>query len=99
MTEAGGTTTVRHLANVGYYGLYEISNDSCDDAETITVPTTSVPEISTTSQVIVVGVLNETTENQMPACSASYSESGRQFTFHESGASSDVVDILFYVRQ
>jgi len=99
MAEAGGTTTANYITNVGSYSLYEVINDSVDDGETITLSLTATPEVTTSSKIVIVGVYNETTENQITSCTASYAKSTRAFTFSEGSASDDVVRILFYVLQ
>lgn len=94
MTEAGGTTTFKALTNVGPYQEFELKNDSVDDGETITIPTTA-SYIAAEDQIYIIGVMNEDTEVQFPQCSASYDETNRRFTFYEGSASGDTVRILF----
>jgi len=99
MTDAGGTTTFEVLSNVGPYMLCKVSNTSCDTAETIPLDGPSNSPIVAEDQVIVVGILNETTEAQGggSALSCEYDETEMHFTITESGAASDVITIFFYL--
>ena len=101
MTAAGGTTTTKLLTNVGQYSLWELKNDSWDSDETIAIPVTgeyAVP-IAAESQIVVIGALNETTEAQASrgTLTVAYDETTYTFTATESGATNDVLRILFYV--
>lgn len=98
MVEAGGTTTLKRIANVGEYELYEIKNDSWDSTETITIPTTAT-QIPAESKVVIIGATNETTESTMGdgVIVVAYNETTQAFSATEAGAASDVLRILFYV--
>ena len=96
MTEAGGTTTLSPITNVGDYQFYEILNDSVSDGETITIP--SAAPFWTSDKIVIHGALNETSGAQLSGASLSvqYSESNLQFTFNEGGASDDAIRVFFY---
>lgn len=98
MTEAGGTTTLELVSNEGQYSIYRIKNDSWDSTETITIPTTET-QISTSSQVVVLGAHNQTTEAQAAdgTLTVAYAKATRAFTATETSAASDVLEILFMV--
>lgn len=102
MTEAGGTTTLNQVANVGSYTLWKISNSSVSEGETITLP--AACPITAGVQVCIVGALEETAESQLGSVlSISYSETNTQFTADVVvGAATftdKAVDILFYAMQ
>jgi len=99
MTDAGGTNTFEVLDNVGQYQLCKISNDSVDNGETIPLDGPSNSPIKAEDQVMIVGILNETTESSGAGIvlSAEYDETAMHFTITESGITDDVVTIFFYL--
>lgn len=97
MADAGGTTTLELISNVGQYPLYMIRNDDVDSTETI--PLDSVADfVSAEDKVMVVGALNETTESQAAdgTLTVAYDETAMHFTVTESGITGDAVQIFFY---
>ena len=98
MTAAGGTTTLVQIANVGQYSLYKISNSEWDSTETIPFDGPANSPVKAEDQVIIIGALNETTEEQLSgtALSVAYDETAMDFTPTESGAADDVMTIWFY---
>lgn len=100
MTAAGGTTTVRQISNSGNYTLYEIKNDSWDSGETFSITSAMAP-ISTSTKIIIVGAYNEDTANQESdgTLTVDYTLSTRTFGATESGASGDIIRVLFYAIQ
>ena len=99
MTAAGGTTTLKRVHTEGEYTVYEISNSDCDSTETITIPTANA-QITTSSKVMIVGAMNETTEKQHGdgTLVVAYAAASRAFTPTESGATEDVITIRFRVK-
>ena len=98
MVDAGGTTTLTKITNVGPYMLMKLSNDSWDSTETIPLDITDSP-VAAEDQVLIVGALNETTESQLggSALTVEYDETAMHFTGTESGATADVLSIWFYL--
>ena len=78
----------------GEYSLYELKA-TVSNGETITIPSTAT-QITTSSVVQVVGVNNITDGTSAGVASVAYSDSARQFTVTDAGASDDDVRILFY---
>lgn len=98
MADAGGTTTLELISNVGQYPLYKIKNTSVDDGETIPLDGPANSPVKAEDKVIIVGALNETDEKQGAGATLSveYDETAMHFTVTESGITDDIVSILFY---
>ena len=99
MTDAGGTNTFEMITNVGTYMLCKLKNDSVDNGETIPLDGPSNSPVVAEDQLIVVGVNNETQETQLGGgtTSVEYDETEMHFTVTDSGASSSVISIWFYL--
>lgn len=97
MADAGGTTTLTTISNVGEYTIYKLSNSSVDSGETIPFDGPSNSPVSAEDKVVILGGVNETTEKQLGGASATceYDETAMHFTWTESGAADDVVSIYF----
>ena len=100
MTDAGGTTTLKQIGNVGEFMLYEIKNTSWDSTETIPFDGPSNSPVTAEDKVIIIGALNETTEAQAAdgTLTVAYDETAMHFTATESGAADDVIVIWFYYK-
>lgn len=100
MADAGGTTTLKQVMNVGQYMMFEISNDSVDSGETIPFDGPSNSPVSAEDQVIILGGLNEDTEEAIGGGTATvaYDETNMHFTWTETGASDDTVTIVFLYK-
>jgi hypothetical protein len=100
MADAGGTTTLKQIMNVGEYTMYEISNDSVDSTETIPFDGPSNSPVKAEDQVIILGATNETTETQAAdgTLTVAYDETNMHFTVTESNAADDTVTIVFLYK-
>jgi hypothetical protein len=100
MADAGGTTTLKQIANVGEYMMYEITNTSVDTGETIPFDGPSNSPVKAEDQVIILGALNETTESQAAGgdITVEYDETDMHFTVTEGGIADDVVTIVFLYK-
>jgi len=94
MAEATSITLER-IATQGEKTLYELKA-TVSNGETVTIPTTAT-EITASSVVQVIGVNNITDGTDAGVASVAYSDTNRQFTVTDAGASDDDVRILFYV--
>ena len=93
MTEATSITLER-IHTEGEYTLYELKA-TATDGETITIPTANT-QITTSTVVQLVACNNVTDGTHATSCV--YSDTNRQFTYVESGASDEDVRILFYAN-
>jgi len=97
MVDAGGTTTLVKLADVGQMMLFAITNDDVDSTETIPFDGPSNSPVQAEDQVFILGALNQTTEKQLggAALTVEYDETAMHFTPTETGATADVITIVF----
>lgn len=97
MVDAGGTNTLVKLADLGQCMVFALTNSSVDSTETIPFDGPSNSPVKAEDQVIVLGMLNQTTESQSSgtALSCEYDETAMHFTVTEAGITDDVVTIVF----
>lgn len=97
MTDAGGTSTLTKIGDLGQITLWRLRNTSVDDTETMPLDITGHP-FHAESQIIVVGGLSDTSEKQVSGndLTVEYDETNMHFTIGESGLSGKQVDIYFF---
>lgn len=97
MTEATGVS-FRKLCTEGEETLYEITCTSADSTNTLTIPTSgNGEEITTSSLIKIVSVNNTTLGTCLGTITCTYTAATRLFTPTEAGASADVYKIEFRV--
>ena len=96
MTDAGGTTTLTRLADIGQVSLWRIRNTSVSTGETIPLDITGSP-FAAEDQVIILGAQNDDSEEQVSGTTlvVAYDETNKHFTVTESGVTDKQIDIVF----
>lgn len=97
MTDAGGTTTLTQLSNVGPYMVYALKNTSVDSGETIPFDGPSNSPVVAEDKVVILGAENQTTEASLNSSgmTVAYDETNMHFTYTDAGTTDDVVVIVF----